>query len=651
MKPSRSFNGKYKLKELFLSKDSFLLEDDELYQLIKKDFHEKQTHTALTFVKPYLHIIYSYNKKDNLYNQMLKETSEKKVKMHHSFSHFRIVDKPNLFPKKLKKSFKYKNRNNIPNHNNKIKTKILSKSIDITNKKQNFNNINIINTYTSNKSILKRKIKNKSLSFQNYSINPTKKEKMDSYSYNSLNKKISLDKLLSLRSRFFANKKMNRGELTEMMFGNEIPFYQNNSIHEDMQNKVYEVLCNNPKLIIDLIEKGYVDKKDVIDYFNIKSINISWNEELEKKFREISYNKRKTNSNMLKTTFFLVNIGFHRILKQKFEEKNYRNTNTYDQAEIEEFSKIYEKLRKYDINKLLEGYSKVDAIYHLREVIINDKINEIRDKYYHKKLNKFFHDKNKSDIIVQKVVEKEKNEMKEMKNYIFQIRENKEWKVFPYKNINKLRFSKSITKINKLIKEEINTKNVYISDKIKQSKKYIKEKIKLYQKQGIFPTITSSKKFIFDWKQFMKDSHENKRIIEYCIIMIQSKFRGFMVKAFLAKIIRSVDIIVNNLDRYLSFKKLVLKLYKISFNEIVFCKNENLDYKNKVKDIRKFIKFIIRNNKSRKLLFKKDEIDLINKLEGSNIGFRPIREEQPIYSIKLLLILDKFLFYLYHGYI
>ena len=366
MKKSGSFNGKNKLKELFLSKKTFLLEDDELYQLIKNDFHEKQTHKALTFVKPHLHIIYSYNKKNNLYNQMLKESSEKNIKVHNSFSHFRIEDEPNLFSKKLKKSYKFKNIKNIPMHNIKQNTLFkISKSIGFINKKdklkKSYNIRNPINSFINNNPIL-TKSKYKSVSIYHNSLFSIKKKRINNY--HSLNKKISLNKLLSLRARFFANEKMNKGELTEMMFGNEIPFYKNNYIiHNDMQNKIYEILCNNPQLIIDLIEKGYVEKKDVIDYFNIKSVNISWNDELEKKFREISYNKRKTNSNMLKTTFFLVNIGFHKILKQKFEEKNYRNTSTYVQAEIEEFSKMYDKLRKYDINKVLEGYSKVDDIY------------------------------------------------------------------------------------------------------------------------------------------------------------------------------------------------------------------------------------------------------------------------------------------------
>ena len=647
----RSFNGCSNLKHLILSKDSFLLEDDELYQLIKDDFHEKQTHKALTLVKPYLHISFSDKKKDNLYHQMLKESSDKKKKTLNSFSHFRIEESQVFNSKKLKNSGKIKDKYNIPLPGIKINTSFnLSRSKRISNINKNLKNNNKrINTEIQNYNTkLKKKLKSRSLSCQNISLISVKNKKTKSKNF--INRKISLNKLLFLRAKFFAKEKMNRGELTEMMFGNKIPFYKHKSICDDMQNKIYEVLCNNPKLILDLIEKGYVEKKDVIDYFNLKAIHISWNDELEKKFREIGYNKIKTNSNMLKTTFFLVNIGFHRILKQKFEEKNFRSTSTYNQAEIEEFSKIYEKLKKYDLNRLLEGYSKVDAIYHLREVIINDKINKIRDKYYHNKLNKFFQDKNKSDIIVKKVVEKEKNEMKEMKNYIFQIREKKEFKAFPHKHINKLRFSKSITKINKLIREEVNTKNVCVTDKIKQTKNYIKEKIKLYQKQGIFPSIYSHKNFKFNWKDFMNENKENKKMIKFCIVMIQSKFRGFMVKVFLAKIIRSVDIIINNLDRYLSFKKLVLKLYKITFDDIVW-KKEHSNFKNRIKDIRKFIKFIIKNNKSRKLIFKQNEIDLINKLNDCNIGFIPIKEEQAIFSIKLLLILDKFLFYLYHGYI
>ena len=149
----------------------------------------------------------------------------------------------------------------------------------------------------------------------------------------------------------------------------------------------------------------------------------------------------------------------------------------------------------------------------------------------------------------------------------------------------------------------------------------------------------------------MNENKENKKIILYCIIMIQSKFRGFLVKAFLAKLIRSVDIIIINLDKYLQFKKLILRLYNKTFDEIIWKRNDNSAFRNSIQDVRKFIKFIIKNNKSRKLVFKKKEIDIINKLTETEIEFRPLKEDQAIYSVKLLLILDKFLFYLFHGYI
>ena len=42
--------------------------------------------------------------------------------------------------------------------------------------------------------------------------------------YSLLDKKISYDKLLNLRAKFFSGQKLTRGELTEMMFGKTIPF-------------------------------------------------------------------------------------------------------------------------------------------------------------------------------------------------------------------------------------------------------------------------------------------------------------------------------------------------------------------------------------------------------------------------------------------
>ena len=258
---SGSFNGLPHLKELILSKDSFLIGDEELYQLIKDDYHEKQTYKALRLVKPYLHISFS-NKKENdkSYSKMFKDTSNQSIS---NFQIFQENSKDNTITNKnkLRKSTKFKRKNNIPLPNLK------------TNGDSLKNNNKIINTEIKkdNRSYIKKYSK-RSLSTKEFTIESPKGKKRKSKS--NLNRKVSLNRLLSLRSKFFSNEKMTRGELTEMMFGNKIPFYKHKNICDDMQKKVYEVLSNNPKLIIDLLEKGYVDKEDVIDYFNIKSINI-----------------------------------------------------------------------------------------------------------------------------------------------------------------------------------------------------------------------------------------------------------------------------------------------------------------------------------------------------------------------------------------
>ena len=54
-----------------------------------------------------------------------------------------------------------------------------------------------------------------------------------------------------------------------------------------------EVLSNDPQLIINLIKFGKVTKQEVIDYFNLDALNLDWNEELEKKYREIVYKKQQ----------------------------------------------------------------------------------------------------------------------------------------------------------------------------------------------------------------------------------------------------------------------------------------------------------------------------------------------------------------------
>ena len=236
---------------------------------------------------------------------------------------------------------------------------------------------------------------------------------------------------------------------------------------------------------------------------------------------------------------------------------------------------------------------------------------------------------------MKKVVEKGKAELIQIKNCIFHVRQNINWKIFPYKEINRIKFKKPITKLNEVIKKDININNVEIKEKIKKEKIYLKERIKALKKEKL---LFNNNDKNFNWKTFMKENKENKKIIEYYIIMIQAHFKGFLVKIFLNKLITCVDTIVINLYKYTKFKKIILKLYEMTFEET----NE----KNKIKEINKVVKIMINNCKTRLLIFKENEVNLINKIIESNIGILPIKSNQEIYSSIPLLNLNKYLSYL-----
>ena len=136
----------------------------------------------------------------------------------------------------------------------------------------------------------------------------------------------------------------------------------------------------------------------------------------------------------------------------------------------------------------------------------------------------------------------------------------------------------------------------------------------------------------------MKENNDNKKIIEYYIIMIQSHFRSFLIKVFLSKLINSVDKIIIYLNKYTKFKKLILQMYEIAFKEKNCDKNIN--------KINKVVKIMIKNCKTRKLIFNNNEVNIINKIIEVNIGILPIKANKEIYSSIPLLNLNKFLSYL-----
>ena len=504
----------------------------------------------------------------------------------------------------------------IKANSNKKKPKFLLPNISYSNIQQKTEG-----NYSNNKNNKKRMYSSSNLKPKNYKIGE-----------NFENKKIPINKLLYLRKKFSSHIKMSKGEIVEMTYGNKIQF--GNELDKDIKEnkRIKEIIYNNPKFILDLIKFGHVDKNEIKDFFGIESFNIHWDENLEKSYREI----RKINSNIFKIISFLSKTGLLRKLKKNYESKNYIDYYNYNIKEIEKVYDIYEKLKEYDYMKIKEAFDKIDNIYLIRDFFLKEKISKIRKEYFSKKLKNYQENK-KSEINLKEIVDKGKAELIEIKNCIFHIRQNTNWKIFPNKKINRLRFSKSITKYNEIIKTETNIKNIEFKDKIKKDKIYLKEKINLLKSKKTFEYPN------FSLNKFIKESKDNKRIIEYYITLIQTNFRGFIIRLFLSKLIKSINAIILNLYEYTKFKQLILTLYKKTFELGELNEEKN---KEKIDEINNVVKIMIKHCRTRKIVFKKSETKLINKIIKDNIGLLPIKENQEIYSNIPLINLNKFLTYI-----
>ena len=559
---------------------------------------------SFSFLKNRYSRIYTEETKINYKEKEKNKILVLRKKLNLSFSKDKIKQKKkislNIIPIKLKI---YKQKIPLPNISSSTHT-ISKESKEIINNKKNKKRI-----YSSN--ILKPK---------NYNISDNIEDKI-----------ICTQKLLYLKNKFLSKINMSKGEIVEMTFGKNIKFDNILDIFMEKNKRIKEIIYNNPKFIINLIEIGKVDKNDIYDFFNIESFNISWNEILERSYREI----RKISSNIFKIISFLSKTRLIGILKKNFESKNYMNFDNYNQKEIEKIYDIYEKLKKYDNEKIKEALDKINEIYYIRDILLKEKISKIRNEYYSNKL-KNYNENKKYEINLKELTEKGKIGLIEIKNCIFHIRQNTNWKIFPYKNINRLKFSKPITKYNEIIKKEIDIKNIVFKDKIIKEKIYIKEKIKILKKENIF------QKADFNWNKFIKKNIENKKIIDYYVTIIQSNFRSFMVKIFINKLIKSVNSIIINLYEYSKFKQLILTMYKMTY--------ENDTNNIKLNQINKVLNIILKNCRTRKLIFKKYEVDMINKITKSNIGILPLEPNQEIYSNIPLIYLLKFINYIikYH---
>ena len=120
-----------------------------------------------------------------------------------------------------------------------------------------------------------------------------------------------------------------------------------------------------------------------------------------------------------------------------------------------------------------------------------------------------------------------------------------------------------------------------------------------------------------------------------------------MVKLFLSKLIKGTYNIIINLYEYTKFKKLILTMYKKAFEVVeLFNPADAQNFYIKLNEIKKVIKIMINNCKTRKLIFKKNEVDFINKIIEKNAYILPIKENQEIYSNIPLINLNKYLTYL-----
>ena len=120
-----------------------------------------------------------------------------------------------------------------------------------------------------------------------------------------------------------------------------------------------------------------------------------------------------------------------------------------------------------------------------------------------------------------------------------------------------------------------------------------------------------------------------------------------MLRIFLSKLIKGIYNIINNLYSYTKFKKLILKMYTNTLEAVeLFNKTKDPYFNLKISEIKKVIKIMLNNCRTRKLIFKKNEVNLINKITESNIGLLQIKPNQEIYSNIPLINLNKYLSYL-----
>ena len=135
----------------------------------------------------------------------------------------------------------------------------------------------------------------------------------------------------------------------------------------------------------------------------------------------------------------------------------------------------------------------------------------------------------------------------------------------------------------------------------------------------------------------------------YLITLIQSNFRGYIIKKWFNKIQKSVKIIQKNLGKYLDSKKMVMSLFKLAVDEIKqFDKFNPEIYRAPARRIRQIIHALLRNFPSHSFFMFNKDIKAINLLYDNKLYPKRILIGNIVRSHKLLIFLDNCLFKLDH---
>ena len=398
--------------------------------------------------------------------------------------------------------------------------------------------------------------------------------------------KLTPSEIIELKKRYFGKEKMKKGEIAEMFYGNRSPFFNvddtsviNKFYKEEFNTKLKEIILTRPQFILKLLNSKEISDDEVMEYFSLTSLSLVWTDEMEKIYRKVNYNEIVSYSNMLRTTYFLINIGFHKVLRTKFEEKHCISLGEVKEDEIRELSFIFDKIRKFPKKEIFKAYMKIEKIFQTRDKILNDLINTARKNYYSANVKLYRLSQSQNAEIMMKTLNKEIQKSESCKKIVFETRKH-------IKSSGHRSYSC----------KKINVKNIKFLDGLKQTKSYV------------LTLVEQNRKFFesgnFNWRVFIKESKESRYVINFMVMRIQSLFKGVMTRLLLSKIKKSVNVVIVRLKKYMVNKQIVMSL----FLQNLFLKSSKYENRVQYKFFKSYVHLLCMNRINLGIhLFEKDK--------------------------------------------